>query len=139
MSTATDPLITAQRRFIELRKQKDELDKQLKAVKATLQGMELTIAEQMAAIGQSHTILDGVRLQVRTQRRIGKRGTVEMQILCERLKGMEDLAFLVKDYVHSNSLQSALKEILDDTGTLPEEVAELVNVYEQTLLFTTKA
>lgn len=135
----SDSLIEAQRRFIALRRTKDDLEARAKAVQQQIDELTPVLAEQMAALGQSHTILDGVRLQVQVKPRISKRSDVPTERFCEVLRAVPELAYLVKPGVHYGQMQSALKEILEQDGELPGAVADAVRVYEQTVLYTTKA
>ena len=135
----SDSLIAAQRNYIALRRTKDDLEKRAKDVGKQMADLEPVIAEQMAAIGQSHTILDGARLTVQTKSRISKRGDVDTALLCAVFGKDPDLAFLVRPNVHPQQMQAALREIIEERGSLPDAVEPLVRVYDQTILAVAKA
>jgi hypothetical protein len=132
-------LIELQRRYIAIRDAKDKLDAEAKECQKSIDELQGILAERMAAIGQPHTVVDGRRLTVRTTPRIGKRGDVTMEQLCDVLGGIPELDFLVKPAVHAGSLQSTLKEIVEEEGELPEAVEPLVRCWEQTVVAVTKA
>ena len=138
MGEQLDGLITQQRHFIQLRKQIDERDAELKALRNRSDELQAILAEQMALIGQPHTVVDGHRLTVRTTPRIGKRGDVTMEKLCDVLGGLPELDFLVKPAVHAMKLQATLKEIVEEEGKLPEAVEPLVRQWEQVTVAVTK-
>ena len=137
MGEQLDGLIAMQRLYLQLRAQAAEREGELKDLKQRCAEIESQLAEQMAAIGQSHTIVDGMRLTVRTTPRIAKRAEVPMEQLCAGLR-MTALAFLVKAGVHAGSLQSAVKEMIDEHGDIPPEIAGMVNRWDQTVVAVTK-
>ena len=132
-----DGLIALQREYIRLRAQAAEQEAAAKETKADCYRLETILAERMAAIGQSHTIVNGMRLTVRTTPRITKRSDVPMDQLCEGLK-MTDLAPLVKLGVHAGSLQAACKELIEECGDLPAEIAGMLKRWDQTVVAVTK-
>jgi hypothetical protein len=53
-----------------------------------------------------------------------------MPAVCEWMKD-NGLADMVKESVHPQTLQAWVKEQIEEVGALPEELSELVNVYEK--------
>lgn len=131
-------LIQQQQMYLKLRSEREELEKKAKELQGQLDSLEALLAEEMASIGQTHTVVDGQRLTVRTTPRIGKRKDVPTEVLCEALKATDGLEFLVKPGVHAGSLQSAMREILDETGSLPPTIDELLRRWDQTVVAVTK-
>lgn len=131
-------LIELQKKFLRLRADKDALEQKKTELNQEINALQDVLAEQMSAIGQTHTIVDGHRLTVRTTPRIAKLGCIQMDAFCEVLS-KTDLAFLVKPSVHAGSLQSALKEILEETGALPKPLEELVKRWDQTVVAVSRA
>ena len=131
-------LIQQQQKYLTLRAEREKLEKKTKELRGQLDSLESLLAEEMAAIGQPHTVVDGQRLTVRTTPRVGKRKDVSMDHLCKALVEVEGLEFLVRPNVHAGSLQTAMKEIIEETGSLPPTIRELVQRWDQTVVAVTK-
>lgn len=130
-------LITLQKRYVELYDQLADLAEQSKKLQDEKDKLEPILAEQMTAIGQNSTHIDGRRLTVRTTPRIGKKGEVSTEALCEALKGTE-WAFLVKEAVNAQTLQATMKEVVEEKGSLPPELEPLLRKWDQTVVAVTK-
>lgn len=130
-------LIDLQRRYVALHKQIQELEFQVKDAQAAKSELEQNLAEQMTLIGQNNTQVDGMRLTVRVTPRIGKRGEVPMETLCAALANSE-FAWLVKPAVNAQTLQASMKEVFEERGELPAEIAPLLRQWDQTLVAVTK-
>lgn len=139
MSTVTTGLIPLQQKYIKLRQRQDDLVVVAKDLSEQIEIIQGLLAEQMAAIGQTHTVINGRRLTVRTTPRIGKRGDVTMETLVGVLENHADLTYLVKPGVHAGQFQAAMKEVLSDTGELPADIELLVKRWDQTVVAVAKA
>jgi len=53
-----------------------------------------------------------------------------MPAICDWMKGHE-LGDMVKESVHPQTLQAWAKEKMEEAGALPEELGEMLNVYEK--------
>ena len=137
MGEQLDGLIDLQRYYIQLRAQIDERDAELKEQRKRCTEVEGQLAEQMAAIGQPHTMIDGHRLTVRTTPRISKRSNVTAEQLIGVIKNT-DFAWMVKPGVHAQTLQATMKEVLEEQGKLPDELEPLLRRWDQTTVAVTK-
>jgi len=123
-------LIEMQQQYLSLRRDLAEQEDSLKKARKKASELEQLLAEQMKALGQTSTVLEGKRLTVRSTPRIGKKGDVPMEILCTTLAGTP-WSFLVKDSVHPQSLQATMKEVVEENGQLPPELEPLLRCWEQ--------
>lgn len=133
----TDDLIAAQRLYIKLRAERDEAEASLKALQRRIDGLQASLVEQMCANGQTSTTLDGYRLVLRTTPRITRFHGVSSEELCEVLRPTE-FSSLIKPNVNAQSLQAAMREVIEDSGGLPEELEPYLKIWEQTVIAVSK-
>lgn len=130
-------LIEMQQKYLGVHLQCSELKAQLAECENRKEELAQTLAEEMALVGQKTTQVGGMKLTVRITPRIGKRKDVAMEDLCAAVNGT-DLEFLVKPYIHPQTLQATLKEIIEDKGALPSDLEPMLRRWDQTVVAVTK-
>ncbi len=129
-------LIELQRKYVALHKRAKDLTAELKSLGDQIGELEPILAEQMAAIGQSSTKIDGMRLTMRVTPRVGKLKEVPTEDFCKTLEGTP-WAWLVKPNVNANTLQATMKEVIEETGDLPPQLAPMLRRWDQVNLVVT--
>lgn len=122
-------LFTTADRLVTLRDRKKELEDELKEVNAEIAGTEEQLVSAMIEEEMQNFTRNG-RQFVLTTRTYANAKSGMMPALCTWMKenGLKDM---VKESIHPQTLQAWVKETIDETGALPEELNELVNVYEK--------
>lgn len=130
-------LISMQQHYLRLHRQRGEMAERLKALDQDLEELEQRLAEQMAAIGQKSTQIEGMRLTVRVTPRIGKRGEISMEEFCDAVRGTE-YGWMVKPSIHAQTLQATMKEVVEERGALPPELQPYLRQWDQIVVAVTK-
>lgn len=132
-------LLELQERYLGLREELDAAEEKAKAMKGQYESLQETLAEAMAAAGQTSTTLHGKRLTLRITPRISRAQTATAEALIDALNRDAGFAFLVKPGVNAQSLQGAMKEYMDQNDNeLPPALAPYLNVWEQVNVAITK-
>ena len=115
--------------LVRYRDQKKEIEEALKEINTLITETEEQLVAQMVEEEMQNFTRNGKQfiLTVRTHAN-AKAGM--MPAICDWMKE-NDLGDMVKESVHSQTLQAWAKERIEEDGALPEELSELVNVYEK--------
>lgn len=124
-------------RMKELKEQKKHLEDTLKEVNGAIEETN----EKMVQIMTQQEIQNFNRagqLFYLSTRTFASPAAGQQEALCSWLKenGYGDL---VKETVYSQTLSAFIKELLEEDDELPEELQELINVYEKTTVGMKKA
>ena len=113
----------------DLRDQKKKAEDALKEINEMISQTEEQLVAAMVAEEMQNFTRNG-RQFVLTSRTYANAKAGMMPEICSWMKnnGLEDM---VKESVHPQTLQAWVKEQLEEAGALPEDLSELVNVYEK--------
>lgn len=139
MSTAVEQatIFELADRLATLRERKEALQAELKAVNAEYDKIEAEMAARMLEEEVPRFNRDGRTFYLSTRVHASPREG-QREALHEWLKsnGHGDL---VKETVHAQSLAAWAREQIEEDGALPDDLVELVNVYEKTSVNIRKA
>lgn len=115
----------------ELRERKKKLQDELKEVNAAIDQCEQALAEEMISQEVQNFNLDGRTFYLSTQVYASPKADRKYELY----QWLKDNGYgdMVQETVHSRTLSAFVKELLDE-GELPPELAEMVNVYEKTVV-----
>lgn len=113
----------------ELRDQKKKSEDMLKEINEMIAQTEEQLVEQMVAEEMQNFTRNG-RQFILTSRTYANAKAGMMPAVCDWMKD-NDLGDMVKEAIHPQTLQAWVKEQIEEAGSLPEELSELVNVYEK--------
>lgn len=115
--------------LVALRDRKKELEEELKDVNTQIAEIEKTLVDKMIEEEMQNFTRNG-RQFILTSRLYVSAKAGMMENICAWMKqhGLEDM---VKEHVHPQTLQAWCKETVEETGTLPEELESMLNVYEK--------
>lgn len=116
-------------KLVILRDRKKELEDELKEVNSDITETEEQLVAAMVEEEMQNFTRNG-RQFVLTSRTYANAKAGMMPAICDWMKGHE-LGDMVKESVHPQTLQAWVKEKMEEAGALPEELSELVNVYEK--------
>ena len=122
-------LFTTADRLVTLRDRKKELEDELKEVNAEIAGTEEQLVSAMIEEEMQNFTRNG-RQFILTNRTYANAKAGMMPAVCEWMKD-NGLGDMVKESIHPKTLQAWVKEQIEEAGALPEELSELVNVYER--------
>lgn len=123
-----DLFITADN-LVNLRARKKELEDALKDINELISKTEEELISQMVE-KEMQNFTRNRRQFILTNRTYANAKAGMMPAVCEWMKD-NGLADMVKESVHPQTLQAWVKEQLEEVGALPEDLSELVNVYEK--------
>lgn len=115
-------------RFNELLTMKDELAEKTKANNKAIDNLKKTIADQM--LEDEITGIKRGKFNYILQEKVKyskKAGNDELFFDTLRENGLGDI---IKETVNAQTLQSTIREVVEEDGELPETLAEVINVYE---------
>lgn len=115
--------------LVRYRNQKKEIEEALKEINALITETEEQLVNLMIEEEMQNFTRNGKQF-ILTNRTYANAKAGMMPAVCEWMKD-NGLADMVKESVHPQTLQAWVKETIDETGALPEELNELVNVYEK--------
>lgn len=126
-------LLEMVREYNELLEEKEGLKEATKANNAAIEEKKKEIAQQMidddvpsiSVGGYKFSIQDKTIYSKKSEQDLLEAGVDFLETLRE-----QGLGELIQETVNSRSLQSAVKNLVDEVGTLPEELAEVLNVYD---------
>ncbi len=115
--------------LVRYRDRKKEIEEALKEINALITETEEQLVSAMIEEEMQNFTRNG-RQFVLTTRTYANAKSGMMPALCTWMKenGLKDM---VKESIHPQTLQAWVKETIGETGALPEELNELVNVYEK--------
>ncbi len=113
----------------ELRDQKKKSEDMLKEINEMIAQTEEQLVAAMVAEEMQNFTRNG-RQFVLTSRTYANAKAGMMPAICDWMKGHE-LGDMVKESIHPQTLQAWVKEQIEEVGALPEDLSELVNVYEK--------
>ena len=113
----------------DLRDQKKKSEDMLKEINEMIAQTEEQLVAAMVAEEMQNFTRNG-RQFVLTSRTYANAKAGMMPAICDWMKGHE-LGDMVKESIHPQTLQAWVKEQIEEVGALPEDLSELVNVYEK--------
>lgn len=115
--------------LVRYRDRKKEIEEALKEINALITETEEQLVSAMIEEEMQNFTRNG-RQFILTNRTYANAKAGMMPEICSWMKdnGLEDM---VKESVHPQTLQAWVKEQIEEAGALPEELSELVNVYEK--------
>ena len=113
----------------DLRDQKKKADDALKEINEMIAQTEEQLVEQMVAEEMQNFTRNGKQF-ILTSRTYANAKAGMMPKVCDWMKD-NDLGDMVKESIHPQTLQAWVKEQIEEAGALPEDLSELVNVYEK--------
>lgn len=128
--------------YKELLDKKDELAEQTKLNNKAVEDLEQEIAQMMVDEDKPDTTVDGFKYSLQEKTIYSKVGEEKLQE-----KGIEffdvlreqGFEYLIVERVDSRTLNSAMNNLVEEQGELPEELAECLNVYSQLKITKRKA
>ncbi|GMO03675.1 hypothetical protein LSA36186_19240 [Lachnoanaerobaculum sp. JCM 36186] len=130
------------REYKELLDKKDELAEQTKGNNKKLDELEQEIAQQMVDEEKPDTTVDGFKysLQEKTiYSKIGEDKLMEKGLDFFEVLREEGFGDLIVERVDSRTLNSAMNNLVEETGELTEGLAECLSVYSQLKISRRKA
>ena len=130
------------REYKELLDKKDELAEQTKENNKALEDLEQEIAQMMVDEEKPDTTVDGFKysLQEKTiYSKIGEDKLMEKGLDFFEILREEGFGDLIVERVDSRTLNSAMNNLVEETGELTEGLAECLNVYSQLKISRRKA
>ena len=128
--------------YKELLDKKDELTELTKANNKELEELEQEIAQMMVDEEKPDTTVDGFKysLQEKTiYSKIGEDKLMELGIDFFEVLREEGFGDLIVERVDSRTLNSAMNNLVEEIGKLPEDLAECLSVYSQLKISRRKA
>ena len=130
------------RAYKKLLDKKDELAEQTKLNNKELDRIEQKIAQMMVDEEKPDTTVDGFKYSLQERTIYSKLGEEKLQE-----KGLEffdilreqGFGHLIVERVDSKTLNSAMNNLVEEQGEIPEELAECLNVYSQLKVTKRKA
>ena len=115
--------------LVRYRDQKKEIEEALKEINELIAQTEEQLVSAMIGEEMQNFTRNG-RQFILTNRTYANAKAGMMPEICSWMKdnGLEDM---VKESIHPQTLQAWVKEQIEEAGALPEELSELVNVYEK--------
>jgi hypothetical protein len=115
--------------LVRYRDQKKEIEEALKEINELIAQTEEQLVSAMVEEEMQNFTRNG-RQFILTNRTYANAKAGMMSAICDWMKE-NDLGDMVKESVHPQTLQAWVKEQIEEAGALPEELSELVNVYEK--------
>ena len=130
------------REYKELLDKKDELAEQTKLNNKAVEDLEQEIAQMMVDEEKPDTTVDGFKysLQEKTiYSKIGEDKLMEKGLDFFEVLREEGFGDLIVERVDSRTLNSAMNNLVEEIGVLPEDLAECLRVYSQLKISRRKA
>ena len=116
-------------KLVILRDRKKELEDELKEVNSDITETEEQLVNAMVEEEMQNFTRNG-RQFILTSRTYASAKSGMMTAICVWMKE-NGLGDMVKESVHPQTLQAWVKEKMEEAGALPEELGEMLNVYEK--------
>lgn len=129
MEITTNRILILADKLTELRDQKGELTDQLKDVNSKIEELNETMVEIMINEEMPSFKRSGRTFFLNTRTFASPKGG-QREAMHNWLKE-NGFADLIKETVHSSTLSSFAKEYIDENDELPEDLAEVLNVYDK--------
>ena len=113
----------------ELRDQKKKSEDMLKEINEMIAQTEEQLVAAMVAEEMQNFTRNGKQF-ILTSRTYANAKAGMMPKVCDWMKD-NALGDMVKESIHPQTLQAWVKEQIEEVGALPEDLSELVNVYEK--------
>jgi hypothetical protein len=115
--------------LVRYRNQKKEIEEALKEINELIAQTEEQLVAAMVEEEMQNFTRNG-RQFILTNRTYANAKAGMMPEICSWMKD-NALGDMVKESIHPQTLQAWVKEQIEEAGALPEELSELVNVYEK--------
>ena len=128
--------------YKELLDKKDELAEQTKENNKKLDELEQEIAQQMVDEEKPDTTVDGFKYSLQENTiysKIGEDKLMEKGLDFFEILREEGFGDLIVERVDSRTLNSAMNNLVEEIGKLPEGLANCLNVYSQLKVSKRKA
>lgn len=116
-------------RLAELRDRKKTLEDEVKEINTAIDKTEQTLVAAMVEEETQNFTRNG-RQFILTIRTYANAKSGMMPRICDWMK-QNDLGDMVKESVHPQTLQAWCKEQIEELGSLPKDLSDLVDVYEK--------
>ena len=113
----------------DLRDQKKKSEDMLKEINEMIAQTEEQLVAAMVAEEMQNFTRNGKQF-ILTSRTYASAKSGMMPKVCDWMKD-NALGDMVKESIHPQTLQAWVKEQIEEAGALPEDLSELVNVYEK--------
>ena len=130
------------RAYKELLDKKDELAEQTKLNNKAVEELEQEIAQIMVDEEKPDTTVDGFKYSLQEKAiysKIGEDKLIEKGLDFFEVLREEGFGDLIVERVDTRTLNSAMNNLVEETGELPESLAECLNVYSQLKVSKRKA
>ena len=128
MSQATATVFELADRLLDLRERKEKLSEQLKALNAEIEEVDRPLSGLMLAEEIQSFVRSGRMFYLKTETYVSAATDRKAELIeWLRANGFGDI---VQETVHPRTLSATVKEMLEEDDELPEELSELVNVFE---------
>lgn len=120
--------------YKELLDRKEELAEQTKANNAALERTEQEVAQMMVDEEKPDTTVDGFKYSLQEKTMYSKVGEEKLQAMgVDFFEVLREQGFehLIVERVDARTLNSAMNNLVEEQGELPEELAECLNIYSQ--------
>ena len=115
--------------LVRYRDQKKEIEEALKEINTLITETEEQMVAAMVEEEMQNFTRNGKQF-ILTNRTYANAKAGMMPKVCDWMKD-NDLGDMVKESIHPQTLQAWVKEQIEEVGALPEDLSELVNVYEK--------
>ena len=115
--------------LVRYRDQKKEIEEALKEINTLITETEEQLVNSMIEEEMQNFTRNG-RQFILTNRTYANAKAGMMPEICSWMKD-NALGDMVKESIHPQTLQAWVKEQIEEVGALPEDLSELVNVYEK--------
>ena len=133
----TDKLITEGRQYLDLKARKDELEEELKEVKANLEALSRQMVEEMDGIELDKFSAFGSTFSVRRTLATNVRAEDKDTLFC--MLRDEGHGHLIREDVNPRTLAAFVKEQMNMDGEIPAWLGCLVDVYYRNDISVRKA
>jgi hypothetical protein len=130
------------REYKELLDKKEELAEQTKENNKALEKIEREVAKMMVDEDKPDTTVDGFKYSLQEKTIYSKASEEKLQELeIDFLDVLREQGFghLIVERVDSKTLNSAMNNLVEEIGVLPEELEECLNIYSQLKVVKRKA
>ena len=115
--------------LVRYRDQKKEIEEALKEINTLITETEEQLVAAMVEEEMQNFTRNGKQF-ILTNRTYANAKAGMMPEICSWMKD-NGLGDMVKESIHPQTLQAWVKEQIEEAGALPEDLSELVNVYEK--------